>query len=72
MAEKVTEYCTKSSTDVSGQMNELWDWTVGEFEDADKMSSPLQGSTMKFLAGLLKPKRSKLALKISNCAFGIG
>ncbi|KAI0466490.1 O-methyltransferase [Xylaria cf. heliscus] len=57
MAEKVTEYCTTSSTDVSNDMNELWNWTVGEFPDADKMSSPLQGSTMKFLAGLLKPKR---------------
>ncbi|KAI3319857.1 O-methyltransferase [Xylariaceae sp. AK1471] len=57
MAEKVTEYCTESSTDVSNHMNELWDWTVEQFEDADKMSSPLQGSTMKFLAGLLKPKR---------------
>ncbi|KAH9884334.1 O-methyltransferase [Xylariomycetidae sp. FL2044] len=57
MAETVTEYCTNSSTDVSHNMNELWDWTVQEFEDADKMSSPLQGSTMKFLAGLLQPKR---------------
>ncbi|KAI5860468.1 O-methyltransferase [Durotheca rogersii] len=57
MAERVTEYCTNSSTDVSSNMNELWDWTVQEFEDADKMSSPLQGSTMKFLAGLLQPKR---------------
>ncbi|KAI1081039.1 O-methyltransferase [Whalleya microplaca] len=57
MAEKVTEYCTENSSDVSGNMKDLWDWTVSKFEDADKMSSPLQGSTMKFLAGLIQPKR---------------
>lgn len=58
MAATVTEYCTNVSDDVSSNMNELWDWTCTQFEDADKMSSPLQGATMKFLACLLKPKRS--------------
>lgn len=58
MAATVTEYCTNVSDDVSNNMNELWDWTCTQFEDADKMSSPLQGATMKFLASLLKPKRS--------------
>ncbi|KAL5391861.1 hypothetical protein DPSP01_001150 [Paraphaeosphaeria sporulosa] len=57
MAATVTEYCTNSSNDVSGDMKELWDWTVGEFEDSDKMSSPLQGATMQFLAQLLGAKR---------------
>lgn len=40
-------------------MTELWNWTEGEFEDADKMSSPLQGATMKFLAEHQQAKRSK-------------
>ncbi|KAI2635718.1 O-methyltransferase [Hypomontagnella submonticulosa] len=57
MAATVTEYCTKHSNDVSDNMKELWDWTVGEFEDADKMSSPLQGATMKFFAELIGAKR---------------
>lgn len=57
MAATVTEYCTEVSDDVTPEMNELWDWTCGQFEDADKMSSPLQGATMMFLATLLKPKR---------------
>jgi len=56
IAQQVDNYCTKASTDVSKEMKELWDWTVENFEDADKMSSPLQGSTMRFIAGLLKPK----------------
>ncbi|KAI1097410.1 O-methyltransferase [Jackrogersella minutella] len=57
MAATVTDYCTKNSNDVSDNMKSLWDWTVGEFEDADKMSSPLQGATMKFLAELLQARR---------------
>ena len=43
-------------------MKDLWDWTRNEFVDADKMSSPLQGATIKFLAELLKPKRSALVM----------
>ncbi|KAF2644122.1 O-methyltransferase [Massarina eburnea CBS 473.64] len=57
MAATVTEYCTNHSNDVSDDMKELWDWTVDEFEDSDKMSSPLQGATMQFLAQLLGVKR---------------
>ncbi|KAI6355765.1 hypothetical protein MCOR25_008098 [Pyricularia grisea] len=38
-------------------MKELWDWTVQNFTSADKMSSPLQGATFKFLADWIQPKR---------------
>ncbi|EEQ35643.1 O-methyltransferase [Microsporum canis CBS 113480] len=38
-------------------MKEVWDWTCNNFEDADKMSSPLQGATMKFLAEHQRAKR---------------
>ncbi|KAI0415255.1 O-methyltransferase [Xylaria grammica] len=41
---QVFEYRTKKSNDVSPASNELWDWTCGRFEDADKMSSPLQNA----------------------------
>lgn len=58
MAATAAEYCTQHSNDVSDNMKELWDWTVDEFEDADKMSSPLQGATMQFLAELLGARRS--------------
>ena len=58
MASTVTDYCTTHSEDISPNMKELWARTCDEFEDADKMSSPLQGSTFKFLAQLLQPKRS--------------
>ena len=58
MAAIVTEYCTSHSNDVSGNMKEVWDWTCNQFEDADKMSSPLQGATMKFLAEHQRAKRS--------------
>lgn len=57
MAATVTQYCTEHSTDVSSNMKEVWGWTCGEFEDADKMSSPLQGTTMKFLASWMGAKR---------------
>ena len=40
-------------------MDELWDWTCKNFGDADKMSSPLQGSTMTFLAEFVGARRSK-------------
>uniref|UniRef100_L7J323 O-methyltransferase n=1 Tax=Pyricularia oryzae (strain P131) TaxID=1143193 RepID=L7J323_PYRO1 len=38
-------------------MKELWDWTVQNFASADKMSSPLQGATFKFIADWVQPKR---------------
>lgn len=57
MAATVTEYCTGHSNDVSDNMKELWEWTCDQFEDADKMSSPLQGATMKFLAEHQQAKR---------------
>lgn len=57
MAATVTEYCTSHSNDVSNNMKEVWDWTCDQFEDADKMSSPLQGATMKFLAEHQQAKR---------------
>ncbi|MCJ1373880.1 hypothetical protein MMC20_005110 [Loxospora ochrophaea] len=57
MAGQVTEYCMASSNPTSSNMKEVWDWTVKKFENADKMSSPLQGSTMKFTAEFLAPKR---------------
>lgn len=56
-AAEVTEYCIKHSNDVSSNMKELWDWTCEEFETSDKMSSPLQGATMKFLAEHQRAKR---------------
>ena len=43
MASTVTDYCTVHSENISESMQELWAWTCQEFEDADKMSSPLQG-----------------------------
>ncbi|KAL8885720.1 MAG: hypothetical protein Q9215_006474 [Flavoplaca cf. flavocitrina] len=59
MAATVTEYCTAVSNDVSKEMKEVWAWTCDSFDDADKMSSPLQGATMKFLAEWQQPKRGK-------------
>ncbi|KAH6614363.1 O-methyltransferase [Chaetomium sp. MPI-SDFR-AT-0129] len=56
-AATVTEYCTNHSEDVSPSLKELWDRTVSEFDDSDKMSSPLQSATFKFLAELLRPRR---------------
>lgn len=43
MASTVTDYCTVHSENISENMQELWAWTCQEFDDADKMSSPLQG-----------------------------
>ncbi|KAI4161549.1 MAG: hypothetical protein L6R39_000039 [Caloplaca ligustica] len=57
MAATVTQYCTDVSNDVSKEMKEVWAWTCDSFDDADKMSSPLQGATMKFLAEWQQPKR---------------
>lgn len=69
MAATVTEYCTNHSNDTSADMKELWDWTYEMFDNmnagkntADKMSSPLQGATNKFLAEFLHPKRSKFPI----------
>ncbi|KAH6663647.1 O-methyltransferase, partial [Halenospora varia] len=57
MAATTTQYCTSVSNDVSDNMKELWQWTCENFEDAHKMSSPLQGATMKFLAENQRAKR---------------
>ena len=57
-AEMATAYCQKYTDGVTESMSEVWDWTKSQFEDADKMSSLLQGATNKFLAEILKPKRS--------------
>ncbi|KAL8925530.1 MAG: hypothetical protein Q9208_003421 [Pyrenodesmia sp. 3 TL-2023] len=57
MAATVTDYCTKHSNAISPNMQEVWDWTCASFDNADKMSSPLQGATMKFLAAWQQPKR---------------
>ncbi|KAI3318572.1 O-methyltransferase [Xylariaceae sp. AK1471] len=54
---QVSEFCTQKSNDVSPASNELWDWTCNRFEDADKMSSPLQNSTMKFIAEFIGARR---------------
>ncbi|TLD20768.1 hypothetical protein PspLS_08555 [Pyricularia sp. CBS 133598] len=56
-AAAVTGYCTSHSDDISDKMKELWDWTVQNFASADKMSSPLQGATFKFIADWVQPKR---------------
>ncbi|XP_044715061.1 o-methyltransferase domain-containing protein [Hirsutella rhossiliensis] len=57
MAVEVTNYCTEHSKKVTEQMDELWDWTCQNFADADKMSSPLQGATMTFLAEFVRARR---------------
>ncbi|KAH8163412.1 hypothetical protein CIB48_g4822 [Xylaria polymorpha] len=56
-AAMATEYCQSYSDGITDSMKEVWEWTSKEFWDADKMSSPLQGATNKFLAELLQPKR---------------
>lgn len=60
-ASKATEYCLSYSDGISDNMKAVavWDWAAREFYDSDKMSSELQGATNKFLAQLLKPKRSQ-------------
>ncbi|KAI8631699.1 O-methyltransferase [Xylariaceae sp. FL1651] len=54
---QVSEFCTQKSNDVSPASAELWDWTCNRFDDADKMSSPLQNATMKFLAEFIGARR---------------
>lgn len=44
---------------------EVWDWTCHSLKDADKMSSPLQGATMKFRAEWQQPKRGRLTSDVS-------
>ncbi|KAH8883270.1 O-methyltransferase [Thozetella sp. PMI_491] len=56
-AAKATQYCENYTDGISESMQEVWEWTSSQFEDADKMSSPLQGATNKFLAEILQPKR---------------
>lgn len=53
-----TEYCQSFTDGISPGMQEAWEWTRDNFDDADKMSSLLQGATNKFLAQILQPKRS--------------
>lgn len=73
LAATVTEYCTEHSNDVSENSKELWQWTVSEFDDADKMSSPLQGALNKFLAELLKPKKGGYCISnLGYCYLGSG
>ncbi|OJD18668.1 hypothetical protein AJ78_01364 [Emergomyces pasteurianus Ep9510] len=57
VAEEVSEYCLKHTNAAPQTMNEVWDYTAKSFKDADKMSSPIQGSWMIFLAQDRKPKR---------------
>ncbi|KAK3933591.1 S-adenosyl-L-methionine-dependent methyltransferase [Diplogelasinospora grovesii] len=56
-AAKATEYCTEYSDGMLNNIKELWEWTRHELYDADKMSSPLQGATNKFLTQILQPRR---------------
>jgi predicted O-methyltransferase YrrM len=76
MAAKVTEYSTEHSEDTSPQMKQLWDWTCTQFGDSDKMSSPLQGVVMKFLAEQLRAKRGMFRIdpnfRLSNAVLEIG
>ena len=58
MAAEVTDYCTKHSTGVPKDMAQVYDWTEKELQEADKMSSPLQGMTNKFFAEMVQAKRS--------------
>ncbi|PGH33548.1 hypothetical protein GX50_03620 [[Emmonsia] crescens] len=57
VAEEVGGYCLKHTNDVPQMMREVWDYTAKSFKDADKMSSPIQGSWMIFLAQDRKPRR---------------
>ena len=41
-------------------IKELWEWTAKTFEDADKMSSLLQGQWMIWMAEWISPKRGTL------------
>lgn len=42
MAVEVTDYCSKHTNGIPRSMQDVWQWTVKSFKDADKMSSPLQ------------------------------
>jgi len=44
-------------------MQDVWQWTVKTFKDADKMSSPLQGAWMIFTA---QDRRAKRVLEIGS------
>ncbi|EEH46741.2 uncharacterized protein PADG_02839 [Paracoccidioides brasiliensis Pb18] len=56
-AEKVSGYCIEHTNGVPKMMEEVWEYTAKSFKEADKMSSPLQGSWMIFLAQDRKAKR---------------
>ncbi|OJD20861.1 hypothetical protein ACJ73_07801 [Blastomyces percursus] len=57
VAEEVSDYCLKHTNGVPRMMEEVWEYTAKSFKDADKMSSPIQGSWMIFLAQDRKPRR---------------
>ncbi|KAL2367739.1 hypothetical protein RJZ57_007894 [Blastomyces gilchristii] len=57
VAKEVSEYCLKHTNGVPQMMEEVWSYTAKSFKDADKMSSPIQGSWMIFLAQDRKPRR---------------
>ncbi|EEQ85214.2 uncharacterized protein BDCG_08483 [Blastomyces dermatitidis ER-3] len=57
VAKEVSEYCLKYTNGVPQMMEEVWSYTAKSFKDADKMSSPIQGSWMIFLAQDRKPRR---------------
>ncbi|GAB1213262.1 hypothetical protein ATERTT37_002411 [Aspergillus terreus] len=56
-ADRVSEYCEKRSTRITGNLSDHWEYTRSKFSDADKMSSRLQGAWMIFTARDRKPKR---------------
>ncbi|KAL9036524.1 MAG: hypothetical protein Q9180_004252 [Flavoplaca navasiana] len=63
MAAEVTDYCSKHTNGIPSSMQDVWQWTVKSFKDADKMSSPLQGAWMIFLA---EDRQAKRILEIGS------
>ena len=57
LAEQVSEYCEKNSTNIPPMMHSHWGFTTEAFGDADKMSSKLQAQFFIWLAQLLNPTR---------------
>ncbi|KAL8877427.1 MAG: hypothetical protein Q9192_008668 [Flavoplaca navasiana] len=63
MAAEVTDYSSKHTNGIPSSMQDVWQWTVKSFKDADKMSSPLQGAWMIFLA---EDRQAKRILEIGS------
>ncbi|KAI9716370.1 MAG: hypothetical protein M1812_005437 [Candelaria pacifica] len=63
VAAEVTEYCSNHTNGIPTSMQDVWQWTTKTFKDADKMSSPLQGAWMIFLA---EDRRAKRILEIGS------